>query len=53
MKRTVEFLRNVFGFRVTHTSVGERLTIMETDMNWVKRFQWIIVAAIIVRPFVG
>ena len=33
-------------------SILQRLTVVETDMNWVKRFMWLVLALLIAQFFV-
>ena len=53
MNRAWEFLRNVAGFRQVHSTTEERLAVLETSVNWIARGFWLLLVAIIARPFLG
>ena len=44
-------VRAIFGFRVSNTPLDEKVAIAQTDIEWLKRGFWLLVAVIIARPY--
>ncbi len=45
-------LRAIAGFRVRSTPLDEKVAIAQTDIEWLKRGFWVLVAVIIARPYI-
>lgn len=43
----------VFGFGHVHSTQEVQIARLETNMNWLIRGFWLLLVAIIVRPFIG
>ena len=46
-------IMNVFGFGHVHSTQAIQLARLETNVNWLIRGFWILLVAIIARPFIG
>ncbi len=44
-------IMNVFGFGHVHSTQKIQIARLETNVNWLIRGYWVLLAAIIVRPF--
>jgi len=47
------FLDRIFGLEPTQSTIETRLISIETDMKWIKKLLWLVLAAVIASYFIG